>query len=100
GYRKFAKTEGFGRFAQEARVTIMPHIPHRRNFLKTAGLAGISVWAAPLAAWADAPTGLVTGQPQAAKVGAGVLADGGNAVDAVVAAALTAGVVALPSCGI
>src|SRR5258708_14543943 len=45
-------------------------------------------------------SGCVVGQPQAAKVGMEVLASGGNAVDAAVAAALTAGVVALPSCGL
>jgi gamma-glutamyltranspeptidase/glutathione hydrolase len=47
-----------------------------------------------------AAKGCVTGQPEAAQVGADVLAAGGNAVDAVVAAALTAGVVAVPACGI
>src|SRR5262249_34841571 len=44
--------------------------------------------------------GCVVGQPVAAKVGMDVLAAGGNAVDAAVAAALTAGVVAVQHCGI
>jgi gamma-glutamyltranspeptidase/glutathione hydrolase len=44
--------------------------------------------------------GRVVGQPQAAKIGEEVLAAGGNAVDAAVAAALTAGVVAVHACGI
>jgi gamma-glutamyltranspeptidase/glutathione hydrolase len=44
--------------------------------------------------------GLVAGQPKAAEVGNKILRDGGNAIDAAVAAALTAGVVAPLSCGI
>jgi gamma-glutamyltranspeptidase/glutathione hydrolase len=46
------------------------------------------------------PRGVVVGQPQAARAGAEVLAAGGNAVDAAVAAALVAGVVAVHQCGI
>jgi gamma-glutamyltranspeptidase/glutathione hydrolase len=42
----------------------------------------------------------VNGHPQAAEAGLTVLAAGGNAVDAAVCAALVAGVVAVPSCGI
>jgi gamma-glutamyltranspeptidase / glutathione hydrolase len=42
----------------------------------------------------------VNGQPQAAEAGLAILAAGGNAVDAAVCAALVAGVVAVPSCGI
>lgn len=42
----------------------------------------------------------MTGQPQSVAVGQQVLAAGGNAVDAIVAGALMAGVVALPSTGI
>ncbi len=48
---------------------------------------------------ADA-SGFVVGQPRGAEVGMRVLAEGGNAVDAVVAAALVAGVVDLSNCGI
>src|SRR5262245_48843120 len=44
--------------------------------------------------------GLVIGFAEAAKAGNGVLADGGNAVDAIAAAALVAGVVAVSRCGI
>lgn len=47
----------------------------------------------------EAP-GLVIGHPQGAAAGIQVLANGGNAVDAIVAAALVAGVVAVPACGI
>ncbi len=42
----------------------------------------------------------MVGHPQAVSVGQAVLAAGGNAVDAVVAGAFMAGVVALPSTGI
>lgn len=42
----------------------------------------------------------MTGHPQAVQVGQQVFAQGGNAVDAIVAGALMAGVVALPSTGI
>src|SRR5262245_41774525 len=44
--------------------------------------------------------GLVIGFAEAAEAGNAVLADGGNAVDAIVAAALVAGVVAVSRCGI
>ncbi len=44
--------------------------------------------------------GLVIGHAEGAEAGMRVLAEGGNAVDAAVAAALVAGVVALPMCGI
>ncbi len=44
--------------------------------------------------------GLVTGQPHGAAAGMAVLAGGGNAVDAVVTAALVAGVVEVGGCGI
>ena len=49
---------------------------------------------------ARAARGLVIGHSQGAEVGTRVLADGGNAVDAAVAAALVAGVVAVSQCGI
>src|SRR5262245_14589461 len=71
--------------------------PHRRQFLATAG----SLLAFPTTGRsADETKGLVVGHPEAAAAGNAVLADGGNAVDAVVTAALVAGVVALPSTGL
>ena len=70
--------------------------PDRRQFLSSALLAA----AAGARAAGPASKGLVTGQPQGAEAGHAVLADGGNAVDAVVAAALVAGVVAVPMTGI
>lgn len=70
--------------------------PDRRQFL------GYSLLTATAGAHAAAPAdrGLVTGQPQGAEAGNAVLAAGGNAVDVVVAAALVAGVVAVPMTGI
>src|SRR5262245_47839303 len=67
----------------------------RRDFLRTAAAA----WAAPCALRKDM-RGLVTGQPHGAAAGMAVLAEGGNAVDAAVAAALVAGVVEVGGCGI
>jgi gamma-glutamyltranspeptidase / glutathione hydrolase len=78
----------------------MQTLYNRRQFLgQAAALSLVSVVERTGAA--ETPIkGLVTGQPQAAAVGNDVLAAGGNAVDAIVAAALTAGVVAVPSTGI
>src|SRR5436190_23556619 len=66
----------------------------RREFLCRAGAV---LSAAPPR---SSKHGLVTGQPQGAAAGLAVLAAGGNAVDAVVAAALVAGVVEVGGCGI
>ncbi len=58
---------------------------------------------APYVGWAaekEESSGAVVGEPTAAKVGQQVLADGGNAVDAIVAAALVASVVAPHHCGV
>src|SRR5690349_21071722 len=71
--------------------------PHRRQFLASTG----SLLAFPaLGRPADEAKGVVIGHPEAAEAGNAVLAAGGNAVDAIVSAALVAGVVALPSTGI
>src|SRR5262252_4520733 len=69
----------------------------RRQFLASAG-ALLTFPAFGRAA--EAPKGLVIGQPEGAEAGKAVLAAGGNAIDAVVTAALVAGAVALPSTGI
>jgi WD40 repeat protein len=61
---------------------------HRRDVLRVAG--GLLLAGDLLPAAETGDRGRVVGQPQAAQVGADVLAAGGNAVDAVVAAALTA----------
>jgi gamma-glutamyltranspeptidase / glutathione hydrolase len=77
----------------------MPLLQQRREFLKFA--VGTVAGACPAFALAQTKSpGLVLGQPQGAKAGGEVLAAGGNAVDAAVTAALVAGVVAVPSCGI
>jgi gamma-glutamyltranspeptidase/glutathione hydrolase len=64
--------------------------PDRRQFLASAALL-----AAP-----PRPSGLVTGHPAGDTAGRDILASGGNAVDAAVAAALVAAVVEVAGCGI
>lgn len=78
---------------------------NRREMLNLTGrwmVAGATGSHIVLAAESPAPhlQGLVAGQPRGAEAGNKVLQEGGNAVDAAVAAALTAGVVAPNSCGI
>src|SRR5262245_11761218 len=73
----------------------MPTHSDRREFLRAAAAA----FAAPYVARKDM-RGLVTGQPHGAAAGMAVLVGGGNAIDAVVAAALVAGVVEVGGCGI
>jgi gamma-glutamyltranspeptidase/glutathione hydrolase len=74
----------------------------RRSFLAASGgaLAGLATTRAFGAVPVQNARGIVIGYPHASEAGMEILAVGGNAVDAVVAAALTAGVIALPSCGI
>jgi gamma-glutamyltranspeptidase/glutathione hydrolase len=79
----------------------------RREMLRMASLGFASLGAdrpalaGPSAAnWRASRGGCVAGHPEAARAGMENLAAGGNAVDAVVAAALVAGVVAVPMCGI
>ena len=77
----------------------MHSTPTRRDALK---LAAGAVLAGPFAGSvvaADVDHGRVEGWPESARVGGEVLAAGGNAVDAIVAAALVAGVVAPQMCG-
>lgn len=74
----------------------------RRAFLAASGgaLAGLAAGPVLGALPTSRRRGLVVGHPEGAEAGMGVLAEGGNAVDAVVAAALVAGVVAVSRCGI
>jgi gamma-glutamyltranspeptidase/glutathione hydrolase len=74
----------------------------RRSFLAVTGGALTSL-AATRAFGAKTITGdrgVVIGYPHANEAGTEILAAGGNAIDAVVASALAAGVIAIPSCGI
>ena len=74
----------------------------RRSFLAVTGGA-LTSFAATRAFGAKTITGdrgVVIGYPHANEAGAEILAAGGNAIDAVGAAALAAGVIAIPSCGI
>jgi gamma-glutamyltranspeptidase/glutathione hydrolase len=70
----------------------------RRDVLRMAG-AGLAALTVREGASAPAGGGCVTGQPEGARAGREVLAAGGNAVDAIVTAALVAGVVAPQMCG-
>jgi gamma-glutamyltranspeptidase/glutathione hydrolase len=74
----------------------------RRSFLAIAGgtLAAAASKQTIGVERASKGRGLVVGFPQAGEAGNAVLADGGNAVDAIVAASLVAGVVAVTRCGI
>jgi gamma-glutamyltranspeptidase/glutathione hydrolase len=75
----------------------------RREVLALAGgtLLGGVLGVGPLrAARAPESSGVVVGHPQGAKVGNEILADGGNAVDAAVSAALVAAVIDLQQCGV
>ena len=69
----------------------------RRVFLSA---VGSSVLTGRALASAPAEAGVVTGSALGDEVGRRVLSDGGNAIDAVVAAALVAAVTDLPNCGI
>src|SRR5215213_9340938 len=74
----------------------------RRSFLAITG-GTLAAIAAKQMRGAERPStghGLVVGDPREAEAGNVVLADGGNAIDAIVAAALVAGVVAVSRCGI
>lgn len=66
-------------------------IHSRRDFLATGAVAAVAL--ASRGARAAGPTGAVAGEPLVDAVGARVLAEGGNAVDAVVSAALAGAVV-------
>lgn len=74
----------------------------RRDFLKLGGTVTLGSLAVPqlFAAEVGGSQGLIVGESTGEKVGLRVLEDGGNAVDAVVAAALTAAVAAPHQTGI
>jgi gamma-glutamyltranspeptidase/glutathione hydrolase len=85
-----------------ARLLAMTLRYDRRSFLAITGgtIAGAAATRALGAVSPSNSQGIVIGYPAATGAGAEILAAGGNAIDAVVASALAAGVVALPSCGI
>src|SRR5947209_2763250 len=67
---------------------------NRRDFHRgLAGAACATVRSRLFGAEPVQPAGAIRGEPTAEKVGLQVLAEGGNAIDAIVAAALTAAVV-------
>ncbi|MBI3874987.1 MAG: gamma-glutamyltransferase, partial [Verrucomicrobia bacterium] len=78
----------------------------RRSALKLVGTAALAGVFAPRLSFAaeqsppDYSHGAVIGEITAAKAGLRILADGGNAVDAAVASALVAAIVAPQSCGL
>ncbi|MHC4404693.1 MAG: gamma-glutamyltransferase family protein, partial [Planctomycetota bacterium] len=78
------------------------HRPNRRQVLAAVGSAAFAAgkpWSSAVAAAPSEP-GVITGDSLGEKAGRQVLSDGGNAIDAVAAAALVAGVTNLPNCGI
>jgi gamma-glutamyltranspeptidase/glutathione hydrolase len=78
------------------------HHPNRRQALAAMGAVAFSIghpWRTASAAVSGEP-GVITGDVLGEKVGGQVLSDGGNVVDAVMAAALVAGVTDLANCGI
>jgi gamma-glutamyltranspeptidase / glutathione hydrolase len=72
----------------------------RRDFHQILAGATAGVWAGALAADTTNAAGAIRGEPTAEKVGLQILAGGGNAIDAIVAAALTAAVVVPHQTGI
>jgi gamma-glutamyltranspeptidase/glutathione hydrolase len=80
----------------------MPNDLTRRDLLH---LGGTALGIRAIGHGSEAPPtrtaqGTVVGEPAGAQAGKEMLAAGGNVVDAIVSAALTSGVVAVPSCGI
>ncbi|MGI8978777.1 MAG: gamma-glutamyltransferase family protein [Pirellulaceae bacterium] len=73
---------------------------NRRLFLAAVGGAASAAWLRGIRAEDIREKGLVIGHPEAAEAGNAMLDAGGNAVDAIVTAALVAGVVAVSSTGI
>lgn len=74
---------------------------NRREALAAIGSAAIAAGRPRSTAAARASTpGVITGDPLGEKVGRQVFSEGGNAVDAVMAAALVAGVTNLANCGL
>ncbi|HVT29187.1 MAG TPA: gamma-glutamyltransferase, partial [Lacipirellulaceae bacterium] len=74
----------------------------RRSFLAITGsaVAGLAAGSTARATATKKGCGLVVGHREGAEVGIEIFAQGGNAVDAIVAAALVAGVIAVPKCGV
>src|SRR6188472_3617493 len=74
---------------------------NRRDLLRVAGvgLTGLTLPEFASAQEGPARRGVVAGHPEGGRAGQEILAAGGNAVDAIVAAALVAGVVSPHMCG-
>jgi gamma-glutamyltranspeptidase/glutathione hydrolase len=78
------------------------HFLNRRELIQRAGAWGLASVTAQrcLPAAEGQAAGAIAGEPLAEKIGLAVLADGGNAVDAAVAAALAAGIAAPNQTGV
>lgn len=78
------------------------HHINRRQALAALGASAVSIGRSrcAVAAEADIEPGVITGDAFGDKVGRQVLSEGGNVVDAVMAAAMVAGVTDLTGCGI
>jgi gamma-glutamyltranspeptidase / glutathione hydrolase len=75
-------------------------LPSRRELLKATAASATVACSVAFGRTSTSNDAAIIGQPEGARAGEKILESGGNAVDAAVAAALVAGVVALPSCGI
>jgi gamma-glutamyltranspeptidase/glutathione hydrolase len=82
--------------------TMTQYHPNRRHILAAMGSFALAMgrpWRSAGAAVLGEP-GVITGDPLGEKAGRQVLSEGGNVVDAVMAAAMVAGVTDLSNCGI
>jgi gamma-glutamyltranspeptidase / glutathione hydrolase len=84
-------------------MPVKPHISRRRMIARTTKALAVCSFAPGVLPAADntfSSRGAISGEPAAEKIGAQILAQGGNVVDAIVAAALTAAVASPHNTGI
>src|SRR5687768_200657 len=84
-------------------MPLKPQISRRRMIARTTKAVAVSSFAPGILLAADntpSSHGAISGEPTAEKIGAQILAQGGNAVDAIVASALAAAVASPHNTGI